>query len=70
MSSARQKNTPSGDYKDNSYKSRDGQKGESVPVTTDDVDDSVDPVDADSDATLGNLSTFSSFTTYRSLYNS
>lgn len=44
---------PSGDYQDDDYKLRQGQKGDPVPVTTGAVEDPIDPATADSDETLG-----------------
>ena len=48
---------PTGDFQDNDYKMRPGEKGGPVPVQGDDakVEDPIDPATADSDETLGKL---------------
>jgi hypothetical protein len=44
---------PDGDYQDNDYQMRQGQKGGPIPVTTGPAEDSIDPATADSDEILG-----------------
>lgn len=44
---------PSGEYQDNDYALRQGQKSDPVPVTTGAVEDPIDAATADSDETLG-----------------
>jgi hypothetical protein len=60
MSSNGVQDAPTGDYQEDSYVSRPGQKEQPVPVQSDSdrVDDPIDAEQADTDAQLGMCTSF------------
>jgi hypothetical protein len=62
MSSENLENAPSGEFRDDSYVSRQGSKNEPLPVQadSDNVEDPIDADKADTDEQLGELCQFTS----------